>query len=71
MLATMNKTSPFSVDTNTGPLQLTKGAFLTLQKRKNSTFRTLFKTKPILKDSSKPTVKRFYRPHAYDNNPFD
>ncbi len=66
----MNKTSPFSVDTNAGPLQLTKGAFLTLQKRKNSTFRTLSKTKPILKDSCKPTVKRLYRPYGdYDSPP--
>jgi len=47
----MHKASPFYVETYAGRLELTKGAFLTLQKRKNSTFRTLpkTKTKPILK----------------------
>ena len=57
----MSKGSPFCVQTNLGKLQLTKGAFLTLQKRKNSTLRTLAKTKVISKDCLKSTVKRYAR----------
>jgi hypothetical protein len=47
----MQKASPFYVETYAGRLELTKGAFLTLQKRKNSTFKTVArtKTKSILK----------------------
>jgi hypothetical protein len=41
----MQKASPFYVETYAGRLELTKGAFLTLQKRKNSALRTLQKTK--------------------------
>ena len=57
----MSKGSPFYVETQLGKLELTKGAFLTLQKRKSSTLRTLVKTKSILKESCKPTVKRRLR----------
>lgn len=57
----MNKGSPFYVETPLGKLELSKGAYLTLQKRKYSTLRTLAKTKIILKDCSKPTVKRRLR----------
>lgn len=39
-------------------MELTKGNFLALQKRKQSTLRTLAKTKAIVKDCNKPTVKR-------------
>lgn len=56
----MQKASPFYVETYAGRLELTKGAFLTLQKRKNSTFKTVprIKTKSILKENTKPTVRR-------------
>ena len=57
----MNKGSPFYVETYLGKLELTKGAYLTLQKRKSSTIRTLEKTKIIVKECSKPTVKRRLR----------
>jgi hypothetical protein len=63
----MQKASPFYVETYAGRLELTKGAFLTLQKRKNSTFKTVAKTKTksILKESAKPTVRRIsmHMPH--------
>lgn len=45
----MFKNSPFCIETQLGKLELTKGAYLTLQKRKSSTFRTLAKTKVITK----------------------
>lgn len=54
----MNKNSPFCVETQLGKLELTKGNYLTLQKRKSSTFRTLPKTKIIIKDCGKATLKR-------------
>lgn len=57
----MLKCSPFCVETQTGKLELTKGAYLTLQKRKTSTFRTITKTKPIKKPSCNPTVKKCSR----------
>jgi hypothetical protein len=57
----MNKGSPFYVETHIGKLELTKGAYLTLQKRKCSTIRTLEKTKMIIKECSKATVKRNLR----------
>jgi hypothetical protein len=56
--------SPFYIETNIGKLELTKGAFLTLQKRKTSTLRTLAKSKPIAKDANKATVKRKLRYRA-------
>ena len=54
----MFKESPFCIETNSGKIELTKGNFLALQKRKQSTLRTLAKTKPIAKECSKSTVKR-------------
>ena len=57
----MYKGSPFYVETHIGKLELTKGAYLTLQKRKSSTFRTLAKTKIIVKECTKSTVKRNLR----------
>jgi len=54
----MNKNSPFCVETQLGKLELTKGNYLTLQKRKSSTFRTLPKNKIIFKDCAKATLKR-------------
>lgn len=44
----MNKTpSPFCIDTHCGQLELTKGSYLTLLKRKNEVFGTVKKTKHI------------------------
>lgn len=63
----MYKHSPFYVETQLGKLELTKGSYLTLQKRKNSAFRTLAKTKVILKDCPKPTVKRQLRNRQQDH----
>jgi len=57
----LSKGSPFYVETQLGKLELTKGAYLTLQKRKASTLRTLTKTKPINKNTPKSTLKRFLR----------
>lgn len=44
----MNKTpSPFCIQTESGKLELTKGSYLTLQKRKSEIFKTVKKTKQI------------------------
>lgn len=67
----MNKGSPFCVETNLGKLELTKGNFLTLQKKKMSTLRTLAKTKIICKESLNPTVKRCARDRTYINSRYD
>ncbi len=67
----MYKESPFCIQNHLGKLELTKGNYLALQKRKLTTLRTLAKTKPISKDS-KSTVKRSTRNvmsskhHQYD-----
>ena len=65
----MLKASPFFVETHQGKLELTKGAFLTLQKRKQTTLRTLAKTKTINKPSPKPTVRRCTRERCLANAP--
>lgn len=67
----MFKNSPFYVETNLGKLELTKGAYLTMQKRKNSTIKTLVKTKAITKDSNKPTVRRTLRPRHDEDSRYD
>lgn len=54
----MLKGSPFCIETNLGRLELTKGAFLTLQRRNHLALHTAAKTKPINKDHNKTTVKR-------------
>jgi|688.fasta_scaffold1210266_2 hypothetical protein len=64
----MLKDSPFYVETHLGKLELTKGAFLTLQKRKQSTLRTLAKTKIIAKEEPKPTVRRCTRERCLAGN---
>ncbi len=65
----MLKASPFYIETHIGKLELTKGAFLTLQKRKQSTLRTLAKTKPIVKETPKPTVRRCTRERCIAGSP--
>lgn len=45
----MLKGSPFCIQTNLGRLELTKGAFLTLQRRNCLALHTAAKTKPIAK----------------------
>lgn len=52
--------SPYCVDTEAGPLELTKGTYLTMLRRKSSVTRTLTKTKPIAHFHSKKTIKRPY-----------
>lgn len=59
----MCKGSPFYIENHLGKLELTKGAYLTLQKRKASTLRTLTKTRFITKETPKHTRKRIYH-HA-------
>ena len=56
----MNKTpSPYCVQTISGTLELTKGTYLTMLKRKQSTIKTLIKSKPISRlTNSKQTVKK-------------
>lgn len=58
----MNSESPYYVTTNSGKLELTKGAYLTLMKRKNSICKTLQKSKPISQSykSNKKTIKKSY-----------
>ena len=58
----MNSDSPYCVTTNLGKLQLSKGAFLTLMKRKNSICNTLQKSKKIICSSknNKKTLKKSY-----------
>jgi hypothetical protein len=60
----MNAESPYCVTTNSGKLELTKGAYLTLMKRKSSICKTLQKQKPIInqsyKQSNKKTIKKSY-----------
>lgn len=58
----MNIESPYCVTTNSGKLELTKGAYLTLMKRKNSICKTLQKSK-IINNSykqNKKTIKKSY-----------
>ena len=51
--------SPYSVETQSGTLELTKGTYLTLLKRKSSGIKTLIKSKPISHISNnKNTVKK-------------
>ncbi len=58
----MNSESPYYVTTNSGKLELTKGAYLTLMKRKNSVAKTLQKTKTISHSykQDKKTIKKSY-----------
>ncbi len=49
----MNSESPYYVTTNSGKLQLTKGAYLTLMKKKNTICKTLQKSKQIQRSTSK------------------
>jgi hypothetical protein len=58
----MNSDSPYYVTTNSGKLELTKGAYLTLMKRKNSICKTLQKSKTITHSSkqNKKTLKKSY-----------
>lgn len=55
-------TSPTSyfIETQSGKLQLTKGTYLTLLKRKSSVLKTLHKTNP-LHTNNKKTIKKHYR----------
>lgn len=51
--------SPYSVETLVGTLELSKGAYLTMMKRKNSTIKTLCKSKQISHSCNvKPTMKK-------------
>lgn len=59
----MLKGSPFCIQTNLGRLELTKGAFLTLQRRNCLALHTAAKTKPIAKEHTKTTVKRRHQEH--------
>ena len=55
----MNRTpSPYCVETISGTLELTKGTYLTMLKRKESTVKTLAKTKPIARLTATRTVKK-------------
>ena len=58
----MNSESPYYVTTNSGKLELTKGSYLTLMKRKNSVAKTLQKSKPITHSNkqNKRTIKKIY-----------
>lgn len=58
----MNSDSPYYVTTNSGKLELTKGAYLTLMKRKSSICKTLQKSKPINHSykQNKKTIKKSY-----------
>lgn len=58
----MNSDSPYYVTTNSGKLELTKGAYLTLMKRKSSICKTLQKSKPISHSykQNKKTIKKSY-----------
>lgn len=58
----MNRESPYYVTTNAGKLELMKGCYLTLMKRKNSAAKTLKKTKQIVHfyQESKKTIKKSY-----------
>lgn len=58
----MNNDSPYYVTTNSGKLELTKGAYLTLMKRKNSICKTIQKSKPISHSykQNKKTLKKSY-----------
>ena len=55
----MNKApSPYTIETGSGTIELTKGAYLTMLKRKSSVNKTLIKSKPISHYSNlKQTVK--------------
>ena len=51
--------SPYSIETISGTLELSKGAYLTMMKRKNSTIKTLCKSKPISHSNNlKQTLKK-------------
>ena len=50
--------SPYCIDTECGKLELMKGAYLALQKRKSSTMKTIEKSKAIYHFGSKKTVKK-------------
>lgn len=50
--------SPYCIETESGKLELMKGAYLTLLKRKSSTIRTMEKSKPICHFGNKKTVKK-------------
>lgn len=56
----MNSESPYYVTTNSGKLQLSKGSYLTLMKRKNSVAKTLQKSKLITHTykQNKKTLKK-------------
>ena len=55
-------TSPTSyfIETQSGKLQLTKGTYLTLLKRKSSALKTLDKSKPLYSAYNKKTIKKHY-----------
>lgn len=50
--------SPYCIDTESGKLELMKGAYLTLLKRKSSTMKTIEKSKAICHFGNKKTVKK-------------
>lgn len=55
----MNKTpSPFCIETEWGKLELTKGNYLSLIKRKNEIFKTVKKTKQISHMENKKTLTK-------------
>ena len=57
--------SPYSIETLQGTLELSKGAYLTMIKRKNSTIKTLCKSKPISHSNNfKPTLKKSKKMNA-------
>lgn len=58
----MNSESPYYVTTNVGKLELMKGCYLTLMRRKKSAEKTLKKTKIITHPykQSKRTIKKNY-----------
>lgn len=58
----MNSESPYYVTTNAGKLELMKGCYLTLMRRKNSAEKTLQKKKLITHSfrQSKKTIKKSY-----------
>lgn len=65
----MNKTpSPFCIDTHCGQLELTKGSYLTLLKRKGEIFGTVKKTKHINHvENRKKTVSKTNRRRNMQN----
>lgn len=63
----MNSESPYYVTTNAGKLELMKGCYLTLMRRKKSAEKTLKKAKIITHPykQSKRTIKKNYNMWCY------